>query len=117
MTDWNTLIEKFDRQNMLKYLRQFPKQFLEGAMIARKFSPKKKKYSNLVVCGMGGSGIGGRVLKNLLKKEIKIPIEVTSDYELPEFVGSKTLAFTVSYSGNTEETVSCYREAKKKKPR
>ncbi len=114
--DWNTLIEKYDKQKMLRYMRSFPKNLLEGAFFGKQFKAQKnKKIANIALCGMGGSGIGGAVLKNLVKKEIKIPIETVNDYELPAFIGKNSLVVAVSYSGNTEETISCLKEAKKKK--
>ncbi len=114
--DWNKLAQKYDKQGMLRYLRSFPKNIIEGAMIGKSFNvPKNKKFANIAICGMGGSGIGGAVLKNLVKKEIRVPIEIVNDYELPAFVNNKTLVVAVSYSGNTEEAVSCFAEAKRKK--
>lgn len=67
---------------------------------------------NIIISGMGGSGIAGDLIKDYL--DIKIPICVCKDYSIPEFVNSKTLVFILSYSGDTEEVISSYRNALRK---
>src|SRR3954447_19545332 len=66
---------------------------------------------NIVVMGMGGSGIAGDVFATVLNDELPVPAVVLKQYRLPAFVGPRTLAFAVSYSGDTEETVSMARAA------
>ena len=73
-----------------------------------------KKIKNIVICGMGGSAYGGHVLLSLFHDEIKVPIVVNSDYKLPGFVDKETLVLPISYSGSTEEVLSCVEEAKEK---
>jgi len=113
--NWMKLEQKYDKKHVLSWMRIFSDQCIEAVYIGSKFKPRKKKPEKIVVCGMGGSGVGGRLLKNLLKDEIKIPFEVYNSYELPAYVDSKTLVFCVSFSGNTEETLSCFKQAKKRK--
>jgi glucose/mannose-6-phosphate isomerase len=55
---------------------------------------------------MGGSGISGDVLAAVAGGECPVPILVHKDYEVPGFVGPRTLVLAVSCSGNTEETVT-----------
>ncbi len=69
-------------------------------------------YQNVVIGGLGGSGIGGRISKILFSPNFPVPIEVVSDYHLPAFANEKTLVILSSYSGNTEETLSLFAEAK-----
>ncbi|MCX6351478.1 MAG: SIS domain-containing protein [Bacteroidetes bacterium] len=69
-------------------------------------------YNNIILAGLGGSGIAGRIIKSLLFANCPLPVEVISDYELPAYAGKKTLAIMSSYSGNTEETLSMYAKAK-----
>jgi len=71
-------------------------------------------YNNIVIGGLGGSGIGGRIVKSLFAKKLPIPLECIADYTLPAFVNEKTLVILASYSGNTEETLTMYQEAKKR---
>ncbi len=65
----------------------------------------------IVVTGMGGSGIGGDVLRQLAAGWAVWPIVVHKGYGLPAFVGPRTLVVATSYSGNTEETLSAFSEA------
>lgn len=101
----------YDKQDMLSVLENFPKQCIEAVKIAAKVKVKGK-IDKIVICGMGGSGIGGLLAQ---KFEDKVPIQVHNDYKLPDGVNRKTLVICSSYSGNTEETLSAYKEAKKKK--
>jgi glucose/mannose-6-phosphate isomerase len=65
----------------------------------------------VVVCGMGGSGIAGDVIRSLLGDRLDVPILVSKGEGLPSFCGPRTLLFAVSYSGGTAETVACYQAA------
>ena len=66
---------------------------------------------NVVVCGMGGSGVTGDVLRAALSANATAPIITSKGYALPSFCGPESLVLAVSYSGNTEETVAAYQEA------
>jgi glucose/mannose-6-phosphate isomerase len=66
---------------------------------------------NIVVSGMGGSALGGRIISSLERQILKIPIVVSTEYHLPNFVGPKTLVIISSYSGDTEETIHSLAEA------
>ena len=71
-------------------------------------------FSNVIIGGLGGSGIGGRIVKSFFLKDFPIPIETIADYSLPAYANEKTLAILVSYSGNTEETLQLFEEVKSK---
>ncbi|MEW6227398.1 MAG: bifunctional phosphoglucose/phosphomannose isomerase [Bacillota bacterium] len=71
----------------------------------------------IVAAGLGGSAIGGDVVREVTCDELKVPMVVIRDYELPAFVDSDTLVFVSSYSGNTEETLSAYEIARRRKAR
>ena len=62
----------------------------------------------MVITGMGGSAIGGEIVKSLLLADTSIPVMVWRDYRLPPMVGRRTVLFASSYSGNTEETIAAY---------
>lgn len=66
---------------------------------------------NIVVTGMGGSALGGRIIASLEREALRIPIVVSTEYHLPAFVNQKTLVVISSYSGDTEETLACFNEA------
>lgn len=69
---------------------------------------------NIVLCGMGGSALGGRLVKSLMNDKLKLPFEVVTGYHIPFYVGEKTLVILCSYSGSTEEIVSCLHETRDK---
>jgi len=69
---------------------------------------------NVVFAGMGGSAIAGDVIKDWAQGEVEIPMEVVRGYHLPAYVDQGTLVFLISYSGNTEETLSCMLDAAQK---
>lgn len=71
-------------------------------------------FKNIVVCGMGGSAYGGYVVSSLFNQELKIPVISNNDYTLPGFVDSDTLVILSSYSGTTEEVLTCGEEGLKK---
>lgn len=67
--------------------------------------------ANIVLCGMGGSALSANILKNWLYDNLVVPFEVVRGYNLPDYVNPDSLVIISSYSGNTEETLACYREA------
>ena len=72
----------------------------------------RKKYSKVMVCGMGGSGISGEILKALYPE---VEIISNKDYTIPQYIDQNTLAIVISYSGNTEETLSNYTQLSKRR--
>ena len=73
--------------------------------------------SSIAVLGMGGSSIGGELLKDWLSDKLSIPIEICNDYRLPIHIKANSLVFAISYSGETEETLTAFIEAYKRKCR
>ena len=102
-----------DNSNMLKVIEDFPQQ-CRTAMELPKGMAVSGKVDKIVVCGMGGSAVGGDLLKSFMH-DSKIPVFVARDYKVPNFVDKNTLVFAVSYSGDTEETISAFQDASKKK--
>ena len=104
---------KFDKLGMLDHLHRFPEQCQKAWEKVLKFElpPEYTKISNVVIVGMGGSAIGGDIVRRLALSESKVPVRVHRDYGLPAFVDESTLVIASSYSGNTEETLSAFTEA------
>ena len=105
-----------DTSNMYNLIRSFPQQVEDAMRIGAgaKVRLNKRGVEQIVLCGLGGSAIGGDLLKSYLAGELTIPFVVNRHYTLPKFVGKKSLVIISSYSGNTEETTAAYKEAIKR---
>lgn len=113
-------IEECDKSGMIDLLRSFPDQCRDARSIGIAFKVPaylKTGFRNIVCSGLGGSVIGPEMLKSYLWQESRIPIFVNRNYLLPGFVDRHTLVIISSYSGNTEETISAYKDAGKRKAR
>jgi len=94
-------------------VEKFPIQLKKAIEIgkAASFKPAKNEIKNVLICGLGGSGIGGTVVSQVVAGECKVPILTCNDYHIPAFVNENTLVIASSYSGNTEETLLTIEEA------
>ena len=102
---------------MKRLVSIFTEQLEEAIKIGPKanFSPFLNSIENVVITGLGGSGIGGEIATQLVANQLKVPVVINNDYSLPEFVSSKTLVIVSSFSGNTEETLAALKIAQDKK--
>lgn len=102
---------------MQQLVQAFPTQLQEALIIGQsyRFRTPQREFSNVLLTGLGGSGIGGSVTQNYVADKMKIPFLVNKDYFLPACVGKDTLVIVSSYSGNTEETLSAMQQALKAK--
>lgn len=101
-----------DPEGSIKAVLDFPRQFEEAMREAFDFDlPKVGHFDSILITGMGGSAVGGDILKVLLKEKSEVFVEVNRGYSIPVWVGKNTLLMGVSYSGNTEETLSSCEEA------
>lgn len=110
-------IKKLDPNNVLDSTEMFVDQ-CEQIWTDVKNITYPQEYNqtkNVVICGMGGSSYGGRIIQNLLKETLKIPVYVNDDYSLPAYVESSSLVLLSSYSGTTEEVLSAGKKALTKK--
>ncbi len=110
------LLTRLDRLQMSELLGSFSIQVEEALQIGEDFKTPSfhRKPEKILFVGMGGSAIGGDVIRSLLSDKATHPISVSRHYELPPSVDSKTLCIFSSYSGNTEETLSAFRQAMKR---
>jgi len=105
-----------DRKLVYESISAFPKQ-IEQVWSDFKTIDKPTECSlakNVVIAGMGGSALGGRVIDSLIQDRSRVPIEVFTEYHLPNYVNKDSLVIVSSYSGNTEETLSDANEAIKR---
>ena len=94
---------------MKNLIANFPKQLTEAINIGNnaKLSASSHTISNVLICGLGGSGIGGSIVSELVVSKANVPINVSKGYFIPAYVNENTLVIISSYSGNTEETLNC----------
>ncbi len=106
--DWDGLAE-VDRSGMGEVLRAFPRSCREGLELGRAVDARALEgFRRVVALGMGGSGIAGALLASLVPLEV-VPVR---DYRLPPWVGEESLVVALSYSGDTEETLAAFGEAR-----
>ncbi len=114
--DDQSRIEEIDQSNMLGDLAKTSEYCQDAIKRAKKVTVSKNFIpKNIVVVGMGGSAIGGELLKDWLRDNLPVSIEVCRDYVLPAYVNDDTLVIANSYSGNTEETITAFLVAIQKK--
>ncbi|MGB3946797.1 MAG: bifunctional phosphoglucose/phosphomannose isomerase [Bacteroidia bacterium] len=94
---------------MKTLVANFSKQLKEAIAIGSnaKLTQSSAPIYNVLICGLGGSGIGGSIVAELVVGNAKVPINVTKGYFIPAYVNENTLVIVSSYSGNTEETLNC----------
>ena len=109
--------EKIDKNNLYEKAIGLPEQVEESIKIMESFPAIDSlagKISNIVFAGMGGSRISGDIFKNYMSYEVPVPIDIIGDYIIPEYVRQDTLFVSISYSGNTAETLSATKMAKQR---
>jgi glucose/mannose-6-phosphate isomerase len=112
----NPLIyQQIDTQEIFNHLKQLPEQCGRAWENALRFEiPKEYKgIDKVIILGIGGSAIGGEIVRGLALAESKVPVWVHREYELPLFLDGSTLVIASSYSGNTEETLSAFTKSLK----
>lgn len=94
---------------MKTLIANFSKQITEAIEIGNKatLNPGVNPIENVLICGLGGSGIGGSIVSQIVSDNANVPITVSKGYFIPNFVNKNTLVILSSYSGNTEETLKC----------
>lgn len=101
---------------MKALVQNFTNQLKEAKTIAEKaVISESKNIKNILITGLGGSGIGGTIISELISDSCNVPITINKDYFIPAFVNENTLLIVSSYSGNTEETISAMETAIAKK--
>ena len=108
-------IRKIDKSNMLAFCIDAAAHYQEAAKIAERISLQYPTPENIIVAGMGGSAIGGELLKDWAQNKVQVPIEVCRAYALPAYANEKSLVLMASYSGETEETLSAFLDAVKRR--
>lgn len=113
MTDTTDAGEVLDTLGMFEATASLPEQVAGAVGAARGLDglPEREYVENVVVLGMGGSGIAGDVMVAVAGPFLPVPVVVVKSYDRPDFVGPGSLVFAISFSGDTEETVEAAGEA------
>ena len=115
MLDSKDTIRSVDSRNMLAAVETLPKQLLEGLRRGRRVDISKASVHRVVVCGVGGSAIGGDLLREWLSVSSSVSCEVLRSYSVPTRMDKDSLVIVASYSGNTEETLGMFKDARRKR--
>lgn len=111
-------IRAADPGNMYNRVFDFPEQIKDGLKMARAWDVSPGDFPdvrNIVLVGMGGSAIGGDLIRSYLQSALLVPFSIIRGYALPEYVDDETLVIASSYSGNTEETLAALDDALQRK--
>jgi len=102
-----------DEQKMLTKIQDLPNQFEKAwtSLWIKDIGIDPKSIDNVLICGMGGSGIAGSLAQEFVQNTTPLPILMWSDYGLPAWVDEHTLVIAISYSGDTEETTDAIKTA------
>lgn len=105
-------IEALDTQDQFGMVADLPEQVQQAYQAAAQVKLEDfGEVAGIAVAGMGGSAIGGDVVATAYEDQLGVPMVTVRGYHLPQWISSRSLVFAVSYSGNTEETISCLHEA------
>lgn len=116
--DDQSRLGELDPAGMYQDIFDFPHQLDESRKVSSSWDLDPDQFvglQNIVLAGMGGSAIGGDLLRNYLQTKLQIPFAVVRNYSLPEYVDDESLVVVSSYSGNTEETLSMLGDALERK--
>jgi glucose/mannose-6-phosphate isomerase len=105
-----------DPKSMKTLVEEFPAQVQAAVQAGKDLSlAKVRNVRAVVVTGLGGSAIGGDLVRSIAGQNLRVPLIINRDYDLPGFVDDSSLVIACSYSGNTEETLSAYQQARQNK--
>jgi glucose/mannose-6-phosphate isomerase len=105
--------ETIDPNSMRQLIRSMPAQITAAMDAGQKLNlPAPPRVAQVVISGMGGSAAGGDLIRAAFSGVLRVPLLVCRDYRLPGFIDPSTLIFASSYSGNTEETLAAYEQAR-----
>jgi glucose/mannose-6-phosphate isomerase len=115
--DFQEKKKQFDSHDFYSILKQYPSQMREGYEIGCSYDFsifRTLDIRNVVICGMGGSAIGGDFIRVLSQHTSRSPVLVQRNYLTPAFIDEHSIVVVLSYSGGTEESLSAYEDARSK---
>lgn len=114
-TPFPALLKRLDPQDVFGSVQRFARQGRQAVadLQTLKFPRLRGKVDTIVLAGMGGSALGAHIIQAACSQELRVPLVIVNDYNLPAWVGRRTLVILASYSGTTEETLAAWPHAKK----
>jgi len=112
MLDQADYIARYDQHDIMGVIASQPNQLRQDYQLDG--AAKLTGATSIVFAGMGGSALAAEFIKHWLSDRLPVPFVIVRGYELPAFVGKDTLVIVSSYSGNTEEEMSCLHDALKR---
>jgi glucose/mannose-6-phosphate isomerase len=108
-------MQKIDKSNTFAFYTNVKDHYKKSLENAQKISLGYQKPQNVVIAGMGGSAIGGELLKDFTRGDMQVPLEISREYKLPAYADKRSLVILASYSGDTEENLSSLLDALQRK--
>jgi glucose/mannose-6-phosphate isomerase len=106
--------KSIDPHSMHSLIESFPEHVYAASSAGLNFDlPDAKNAGILLVTGLGGSAIGGDLARAIAGRHLRMPFVVSRDYDLPCQLDASSVVIACSYSGNTEETISAYQQARR----
>jgi glucose/mannose-6-phosphate isomerase len=101
---------------MKDLVEKFTNQLLDAIKIGdlAELNKTDQTFKNITITGLGGSGIGGKIVSQLVQDQLNIPILISSNYTIPDYIDNHSLVIVSSFSGNTEETLAAMKSAESK---
>jgi glucose/mannose-6-phosphate isomerase len=117
LLDDEKIIARLDAGNVRASIDALPDQVEAAWRDARRIrvGASYRKADEIVVAGMGGSALSADIVKSVYGSVLRVPFSFVNGYHLPGSVGKESVVILSSYSGTTEETLACFKEAKKRK--
>lgn len=107
-----TAIAELDQDNLLSGATALPEQIEHAWDAIKKIQFKQPTtFQNVVIAGMGGSGLGADIAITALADRLTAPVQLVQGYDLPNYIDEKSLVILASFSGTTEEILNCLQQA------
>jgi len=105
-------IKSLDKKNLLRIIDEMPDHIEKAVKLCSVTLPTcSEKINEIGVVGVGTTKVCAQILKSFLDKSGNMPVISINDFKLPSWVSKSTLLFFISFSGNTEEVLSCFKQS------
>jgi glucose/mannose-6-phosphate isomerase len=110
MLDNEGVLKQRDSENVLQTaLEQYSQTRFDARVVNAEHDSREVK--NIIIAGMGGSALAPMIAKKWLDADLSMTFDIVRGYDLPNYANASSLVVVSSYSGNTEEVLSCLEQA------